>query len=156
MANPNRNHPDPTAGPARLLHQEVWSRGDLALVDELVAEGYVHHDPVLSDPVEGPAEFERTVARYREGLPDLTKRVEAAFERAEAAVVVYEFTGTHEGALLGVESTGREVAVDGAYVCRTNDGRLVDGTDVWDAYGLLAQLGALPESLAVHEPDREP
>lgn len=143
-----QNRPDSIAHPAWLLTREVWSRGDLALVDELVTGDYVQYDPVRRDPIRGPEALKETVATYRQGTPDLTKTVEETFVDGTAVVVRYTATGTHEGELVGVAPTGREIEVEGIFVSRVESGKLTEGTDMWDAFGLLRQVGALPEPLA--------
>lgn len=142
-------HPDdPAAGPVHVLLQEVWSRGDLALVDDLVADDHVQHDPLLADPVRGPDALRQTVTRYRQAVPDLTKTVEETGVDGSTVVVRYTATGTHTGWLAGVEPTDCDVAVDGVYVAETVEGRLTMGHEMWDAVGLLRQLEVLPEPLA--------
>ena len=130
---------------AHLLLREVWSAGDLALIDELVAANHVHHDPLLPEPIEGRAALKEWVKTVREGAPDLTKTVDGTFVDGETVVLTYTTTGTNEGEIMGAEPTGRPFEVDGVYVHHIRDGLLEETQDVWDAFGLFAQLGAFPE-----------
>lgn len=142
------HQPGTIAEPAHLMLQEVWSKGDLNLVDELVTQDYVERDPVLPDPIRGPEALKETIAMFREGAPDLTKAVDETYVDDDTVVLPYTATGTHDGPILGIEPTGREIEVGGIFVYRVEQGRLAEGTDMWDAFGLLAQIGALPEPLA--------
>ena len=54
------------------------------------------------------------------------------------------FHGTHEGELLGIAPTGREVAFDVIDIVRVRDGLMVEHWNVVDAMGLMTQLGAIP------------
>jgi predicted ester cyclase len=54
------------------------------------------------------------------------------------------FTGTHQGALLGIPATGRQVNVAQAAVHRVVDGKITDNWVVFDALGLMQQLGVVP------------
>lgn len=144
----NQNEPDSIAGPAQLLVQEVWNRGDLALVDELVTDDYVEFDPIRSDPVRGPEALKERVAQYRQGMPDLTRTIDETFVDGTTVVIPYTAAGTHDGEFLGVAPTGRQVEVQGILITRVETGELAEGTDLWNAFGLLGQIGALPESLA--------
>lgn len=148
--------PETVAAPATLLVREVWSRGDLALVDELVAEDVVFRFPTAAGPVRGPAALERSVAACRRVAPDLTREIQETVVDGETVVVRYTATGTHEGSILGVAPTGTRFEVDGVLVGRVVDGELVEGTDLWDALGLLRQLDALPESVADHGDTEQP
>lgn len=148
MVMTNQNESDSIAGPAQLLVQEVWNRGDLALVDELVTDDYVEYDPVRSDPIRGPETLKERVAEYRQGIPDLTRIIEEMFVDGTTVVIPYTAAGTHEGEFLGIAPTGRQVEVEGIFTARVETGYLVEGTDMWNAFGLLRQIGALPEPLA--------
>lgn len=136
---------DSIATPAHLMLREVWSKGDLALVDELVTEDYVEYDPALPKPIRGRDALKETIGTFREGTPDLTKSVDETYVDGETVIVTYTATGTHEGEIMGVRPTGRSVEAEGVFVYQVDDGMLVEGTDMWDAFGLLKQIGGLPE-----------
>lgn len=137
------NHHESVESPARLMVQEVWSRGDLDLIDDLVTEDYVQYDAALPEPVRGPEALKETVAMFRDGTPDLTKTINETIVDGDTVVIPYTATGTHEGEILGVAPTGTEIEVDGIFIYRVEDGRLTEGTDLWDAFGLLRQIDAL-------------
>lgn len=130
---------------ARRMIEEVWSRGDLDVLDEIAAEDYEAYDPVLPDIVEGREAFKETVAMFRGPIPDLEKRIEAVYVDDDTVVVHYRATGTQEGELMGIPPTGAEAEVQGVFIYEIADGQLVSGTDIWDAFGLLQQLGAIPD-----------
>lgn len=147
LAMPNQNESDATAVPAQVLLREGWSRGDLALVDDLVTGCYVQRDPIHSAPIRGPEALKEWIARFREAVPDLQRSIEQTLVDGDVVAVHYTASGTHQGGLVGLEPTGRDVAVDGVFVCRVKGGRLTDGTDLWDVFGLLSQLDGLPTSI---------
>ncbi|WP_317175950.1 ester cyclase [Halomontanus rarus] len=135
------NDRESTGSPAQLMVQEVWSRGDLQLIDDLVTEDYVHYDVALPKPIRGPEAFKETVAMFREGTPDLTKAIKETIVDGNTVVIPYTATGTHKGEILGVAPTDTEIEVEGMFVYRVEDGCLVEGTDLWNAFGLLCQIG---------------
>ena len=51
--------------------QELWSKGQLAVADEIVASDYVRHDPGAPFPAQGPEDVKRMVTMLRAMLPDL-------------------------------------------------------------------------------------
>lgn len=54
--------------------------------------------------------------------------------------------GRSSGPDFGCTGTaGRSIEDDGVFASRVADGRLVESTDVWDAFGLFAHLGTFPE-----------
>ena len=143
----SRYESESNANLAHLLLREVWSAGDLALIDELVTDDHVHHDPLIPTPLEGRRALKEWVETVRVGAPDLTKTVTGTYEDDDAVIVTYTTTGTHEGEIMGVAPTGRSLEVDGVYVHHLEDGRISETLDSWDAFGLFAQLGAFPEAV---------
>ncbi len=135
--------------PAQVMVDEVWSRGDLELIDDLVTDEFVHHDSSLPEPIRGAEAFKETVAMFREGTPDLTKTIEETIVDGETVVIPYTATGTHEGEIMGFAPTGTEIEVEGIFRYRIEDGRISEGRDLWDTFGLLRQIGAV--SMPINE-----
>ena len=46
---------------ARRWSEELWSRGNLAIADEIIASDYVRHDPGDPFPARGPEDVKRIV-----------------------------------------------------------------------------------------------
>lgn len=139
--------PKSTANPAQLMLREVWSTGDLELIDELVADRHVHHDPLLEEPISGASALKEWVATVRTGSPTLTKSVRETYVDGNAVVLTYTSTGTHDGEIMGIAPTGRSFELEGTSVFRVDEGKLVETVDVWDTYGLFSQIGAVPEGV---------
>jgi predicted ester cyclase len=119
----------------------LFSRGDLGVVDDLLHEDYVDHDPPWG--ADGTAEGMRA-AMIRAALPDW--RSELHLLVAEGDVVVERFTasGTHRGELMGVAPTGRVLSLPGINIFRLRDGRIVERWGRLDELGFLRQLGVIP------------
>ncbi|MFN7948826.1 MAG: ester cyclase [Blastocatellia bacterium] len=58
-----------------------------------------------------------------------------------AAAHHWTVTGTHAGEFMGHAPTGRQFTIDGISIYRIADGRLVEEHTIWDALGLMKQLG---------------
>jgi predicted ester cyclase len=58
------------------------------------------------------------------------------------------WTGTHNGAFLGIPATGRRVTVEAWTIDRFRDGQLVESRILMDVAGLLMQLGVIPAPAA--------
>jgi steroid delta-isomerase-like uncharacterized protein len=125
------------------LNEEVFRRGNVDAVDELVAEDFVEHDP---PPGMGPD---------REGFKDLVRALHRAFadqehtihdQIAEGDRVVerWTMTGTHTGEWFGIAPTNRRISIQGIDISRLQDGRLVEHWTQIDALGMFEQLGAMP------------
>lgn len=121
--------------PVTLLHREVWNRGDLALVDDLVTEDYRHTDPLTSSPITGPTAFKTHIDRYRSVVPDLEKEVAHILTDEDTVVLAYTATGTLHPPTLSISGS---FTVPGAYIGTVTDGRITRGSDIWDALTILA------------------
>lgn len=51
--------------------------------------------------------------------------------------------GTHEGEFTGIAPTGANVEFESMEFVRLEDGKIVESHVVWDALGLLGQLGVI-------------
>lgn len=129
----------------RRLIEETFNEGDLDLVDELVAEDCVLHEAGQPEPIRGPEGVKAFLGTYRSAFPDAHIDIEEVVAEGDVVVGRWTATGTHEGELEGIEPTGNEVTVMGLEMYRAEDGRFVEGWEVFDALGMLRQLGAVPE-----------
>lgn len=128
---------------ARRLLEEPW-RGNLGVVDELVAEEYVGHDPAEPEPILGPGGVRASTEKY---IAAFVGSVVVDDQVAAGDRVVSRWTrrGTHAGELEGIPATGKDVTVSGITISRFVDGRIVEEWTEWDTLGLLVQLGAVSE-----------
>ena len=56
----------------------------------------------------------------------------------------YTFRGTHQGELMGISPTGKQVTVTGMIINRIVNGKSEEGWLNFDALGMLQQLGVIP------------
>lgn len=125
---------------ARKEFEEVFTRGDLDLVDEIVAADYVCYDPALPEPTRGREGLKQAVRGFREAFPDLTFTVEQQIAEGSTVVTRWTARGTHLGELFGIEATGRQMIIAGIDIERIVDGEIVEDWAYWDTLGLLRQL----------------
>ena len=128
----------------RRVIEEVWNGGNLAVVDEVVAAGYVGHDPGFPQPIRGPEGFKQWVMTARTAFPDFRIAVEDLLAEGDRVAGRITMRGTHHGPLAGLPPTGQAVEFSGMFVRRLEGGQFVQGWDTADLLGLLQQLGAIP------------
>ena len=56
----------------------------------------------------------------------------------------WTFERSHDGDMEEAAATGKRVSSSGMSIARLAGGKIADEWAVWDYYGLLQQLGALP------------
>jgi ketosteroid isomerase-like protein len=129
----------------RRLFEELWSKGNLSVADELIAPTHEHHDPSMPDLGRGPEAEKKRVTLYRNAFPDLRFTIEDVIAEGETVMARYSVRGTHKGDLSGIAPTGKQATVSGMSIVRFAGGKMVEGWANWDALGLMQQLGVVPE-----------
>jgi steroid delta-isomerase-like uncharacterized protein len=128
----------------RRAFEEPW-QGNLDVVDELIATQYIGHDPANPEPLHGPEGVKEFISSYRAAFPDARITVEEQLAEGNLVATRWSGRGTHEGELMGVAPTGKKVTVSGLAISRLENGKIVEEFQNWDNFGLMKQLGAVPE-----------
>jgi steroid delta-isomerase-like uncharacterized protein len=121
--------------------KDGWNAGD----NEKVMQEVFDEDWIDGDVAEGPHGWEGVrafVDTYRAGFPDISLEILQMVADDEFVAFRWRATGTHEGALFGMEPTGRRVSITGHTLHRVEAGLLKESWVQTDGVGLLAQLGA--------------
>ena len=135
---------DDLTTPTRRLIDEVYNKGQVEVLDEIIGPGYVGIDAALPEPIRGAAGERVLVTAYRDAFPDLQITVDDMIASGDRVVTRWTARGTHRGELWGIEPTGKEVTITGIGIDRVEDGRIVEAWSNWDTLGFLQQLGAIP------------
>jgi steroid delta-isomerase-like uncharacterized protein len=128
----------------RRFFEEIFNEGNMAVVDEIKSATYVFHDPSFPEAIRGPEGFKRYLMMFRTAFPDLHSTLEVLIAEGEQVTVRFTFTGTQQGAIMGIPPTGKPVKVTAILICRFVDGKIVEGWINYDTLGMLQQLGAIP------------
>src|SRR5579859_6843718 len=120
---------------------EAWNKGNLGIIDELMAPGYVRYTPAGQLDREGQ---KQRIAGFRQALPDLHAEVDRILAEDDQVAFRIMMRGAHQGPLLGVAPTGKAVTITATDIVRMENGRVVEHWGNMDELGLLRQLGALP------------
>jgi steroid delta-isomerase-like uncharacterized protein len=133
---------------SRRLIEEAFNSGNLDVLDEVYADGFVDHDPLLGDrDVEG---VRGSIATYRDAFPDLTITIEDVIAAGDKVVVRWSAEGTFENEFMGHEPTGEKGdPVNGIGIDHfDDDGKIVEAWSQWDMLTLFRNVGAMPEATA--------
>jgi steroid delta-isomerase-like uncharacterized protein len=123
---------------------EIWNKGRLDAIDELLAEdGIVHGLGEAGGEVSGPAAFRPFVERLRGAFPDIEVKVEQVVDDGDLIAARWVATMTHTGDHLGMPASGKRVTVTGMSMTRLRDGKLVEGWNNWDMLSLMQQVDAI-------------
>jgi predicted ester cyclase len=97
----------------------------------------------LGPTLEGREAFKGYVETVRHAFPDWHNRIDEVIACGDRVVTRMTWSGTHEGALAGVESTGARVEYVGAAIFRISAGRIEEAWVVGDTQELWRALGKL-------------
>jgi len=128
---------------ARRFFEELCNQRDGAVADEIVSADYVSHGP-QAPPAEGPDGVRARIAVYQDALDGYWDVQEILSAGADHVAVRWIGRGTHNAELMGVPATGAKIAVDAITIFKIADGKITEEWTVWDALGLLQQVGAVP------------
>jgi steroid delta-isomerase-like uncharacterized protein len=124
---------------------EAVSKGDVEVIDELVAEDIVNKDPSLPPEIPQGREGVKMLSQgYVNAFPDMDYRIEDTIAEGDKVVIVWSASGTHQGELMGIPPTGKQARTSGITIDRIKDGKVVETVTHWDNLGLLQQLGVVP------------
>ena len=126
----------------RRWYEEMWNKGNLELIDELIASDVTGHSPIQN--VDGVEASKRYVTMSRAAFLDLHFTIEEMIAEGDKVVAVRTLAGTHRGEYLGVAPTGNHVNITGINVFRIADGRIAETSTFVDTLDLMEQLGATP------------
>src|SRR4051794_12230853 len=88
----------------RNYYDEIWSKGNLGLVDTLMAPDYVNCDPATPAPygeLQGREAFKGLVTAMRTAIPDMVMTIERQVAEGDTVVSCWRATGTFLGELNG-------------------------------------------------------
>jgi steroid delta-isomerase-like uncharacterized protein len=120
---------------------EVINKGNFDVVDEIVHPNYVYRSP--DEKLQGTEALKAFLAGYHAAFPDLRMAIDELVVADDKAVIFFTLTGTHEGELMGIPPTGKEMRVHGVIRSRFEDGRIVEEWEVLDQLAILTQLGVV-------------
>jgi steroid delta-isomerase-like uncharacterized protein len=127
----------------RQLLEEPW-KGNIGVIDQYVDESYVGYDPSMPEPMRGREAFKEFVQMYLSAFPDGAITVDDQIAEGDTVASRWTARGTHQGELMGIAPTRKQVTVAGLSYSRFKNGKMVESYANWDTLGLLQQIGAIP------------
>jgi steroid delta-isomerase-like uncharacterized protein len=130
---------------ARRLLEEVWNKGNLDALNEIIAKDHVSSGPgTLPGLPTGPEGTKQLVTVYRNAFPDIHFTIDEQIAEGDKVVTRWTGHGTNKGELLGMPATGKSSTVSGIAVDRILDGKIAESWGVFDQFGMMQQLGVIP------------
>jgi steroid delta-isomerase-like uncharacterized protein len=130
---------------SRRAIEEAFNQGNLDVFDEICAEGFVDHDPLMGD--QDKEGVKRSIAGYRTAFPDLTITIEDIMSCDDKVVLRWRGEGTFQNEFMGQEPTGEKGdPVHGIAIDRYDgEGKVAETWGQWDTLTLLRNVGLIPD-----------
>ncbi len=126
----------------RRFYEEI-DKGNLGVIDELVAEDYVDHNPPPFPGLPaGRAGVKQAFKIFWEATPG-HHHIEDQIAEGDKVVTRLTSFGKHEGDLPGAPRTGNDLKMTSITIHRIADGKLVEKWAEKDVMGFLRQIGVM-------------
>ena len=128
----------------RRLVEEIQNQHNVDAFDEFFAPSFVNYDPLpgLPGTLEGAKQLHRMLFA---ALPDLKMTIHDQAADGDKVWTCKTASGTHQGELLGVPATGKQVSWKIIDIMTVRDGKVTEHWVVADVMSLMQQLGAVPQ-----------
>ena len=121
---------------------DAYNQRNLAVFYELFTPDFVLHNASMT--IQGLEAYKRFVSMYLTAFPDARISLEDLIAEGDTVVTRQTFRGTHQGDLMGIAPTGKQVSGTGILITRIANGKAVEQWSNYDDLGLLQQLGVVP------------
>jgi predicted ester cyclase len=130
---------------ARKLYEEGHGRGNLDVLDELVAPEYVRYQPPMKQ-VKGVAGYKAFIQDVRSAYTGFEINIHDILVDGDKSVTQFTLKGKHTGQAptLQAAPTGKQIEMKVCAVCTWKSGQVVEEWAYNDYLGLLQQFGVIP------------
>lgn len=135
----------------RRVFDEAFNRGNLTIVDELVAPNGVSHHLSWGTPANRMG-LKQLIAMFRTAFPDLTCTIEDEIQEDDKVAAHWTMRGTHKGQFIGNPPTSRSITVQGLIYARIENRQVMESWIMIDQMSVLQQLGLVPPPLRQSSP----
>ena len=124
----------------RRNNEEVQSKGNFAVFEELFADDFVDH---TTQPGTTPdkASVRKLYKYMREAFPDFRSEIHWQLTDGDRVITYKTYYGTHDGAFLGIAPTHRKIHFESVDVMRMQNGKITDHWGVGNLLSLMHQIG---------------
>ena len=137
--------------------EEAWNKGNLDVLDNIIAEGYVYHIPPYPD-AKGLEAYKERIKNYRGSYPDFKLVVDGEIIiQGNQVALRWIITGTHTQPIpsIPIPPTGKKIVLTGCDVSHWKDGKCIEEWNHADFLGYMKQFGfkMVPPQVETEEED---
>jgi steroid delta-isomerase-like uncharacterized protein len=128
----------------RRIYEEMFNKGDLSIVEDLVAPDCINYEMPPGMDNRGPESGRQIVGMLRTAFPDLHFTIEELVAEGDTVAGRVSMSGTHLNSFQGISATGHFFEQPQMHFVRFRDGLAIEHRAVRDDLGMLRQLGVIP------------
>ena len=128
----------------RFMEEQDESKGQ---AEELYAPGFIAHVP--GSPSIDLKALKEMAGGFYSAFPNLTHVVEDLVAEGDKVAIRATSTATHDGPLMDISPSHKEVSSSGMVIFRIVDGKIAEMWSIFDQMGLMQQIGAIPSPAQV-------
>jgi steroid delta-isomerase-like uncharacterized protein len=133
----------------RRYFEEVWNKGELNLIGELVSDKFIGELPILGE-IRGLEAVRQQVQTFRTTFPDLRMTIDDIGMVGDRVFTRWTGRGTHKGSFMGIPPTNNRGEVSGISIHKLANGKIIEHHESYDTLILprcVDSLFTLPSSL---------
>ncbi len=126
---------------------EMFGSGDFAHLGDYIDDNFTDHSPFPGQKP-GLAGLKEAFVMFRNAYPDMKFAVNDIIinKACDKASVLFTFSGTNTGEMMGMKPTGKPVNIQGIdYMYFNKDGKAVEHWGYVDSDAMMQQLGMMPQ-----------
>lgn len=128
---------------ARRFYDEVLNKGNVDLIDSLVAADFIDHTPSPGQD-STVAGLKKWVSEMRTGFPDSKIEVLHIFTKGDQVMTHIRQTGTNSGPMMGRPATNKAIDMRGVDIIGFRDGKAYEHWGYFEEMKMMTQLGMMP------------
>jgi len=129
----------------RRFYEEI-DKGNIGVLDEVVAEDYLDHSPPpFPGLASGREGLKQAFTMFQHATPGY-HQIEDQIAEGDKVVTRLTSIGKHEGDLTGAPKTGNDLKMTSITIHRVANGKLVEKWSEKDMTAFLQQIGVMPRT----------
>lgn len=125
--------------------QDIFTQGNLVVVDELVAPEFIAHGQGNDEGTHGREAFKDWLHWYRSTFTDAEWTIGDVISEGDKIVVRYSGWTTYRGGLLNIPSTNQRILESGIIIYRIHNGQVHEIWAEMSDLQVIQQLGIFPK-----------
>lgn len=128
---------------ARRYLEEVYSKGNLEVIDECLDRDIQDHEEFGDQMPAGLVGVRELVKAFRAAFPDISVTIDDLVAEDDRVFIRASWVGTHKGEFMGISPTGKRIYFSSMDEIRVGDGMIKEHWGITDTISLVMQLGAV-------------